>query len=208
MIDIHDREVNVKRFIIIFLAGTAVFLVCYRFTPLGFLLSSAAAVAAVVFIRFIQKAVDRRRMQGAPEFEPTKRAAESVAREGMEKIRMINNLTMKISDNEKAAKIKEFCRIGVEIFDDIKKNPDHIRKAKQFTNYYLDATKKIIDQYAEMVNLKNRTPEMEETVKKIEGMLDSIKDTFAKQLASLMEDDLLDINAEISVLKNTMKLDG
>ncbi|MCU0847724.1 MAG: 5-bromo-4-chloroindolyl phosphate hydrolysis family protein [Spirochaetes bacterium] len=197
-----------KRFMIIFLAGTAVFIVCFKFTPLGFLLSSAAAVAAVVFIRFIQKAVDRRRMQGAPEFEPTKRAAEAVAREGMEKIRMINNLTVKISDNDTAAKIKEFCRIGVEIFDDIKKNPDHIRKAKQFTNYYLDATKKIIDQYAEMVNVKNRTPEMDATVKKIEGMLDSIKDTFAKQLASLMEDDLLDINAEISVLKNTMKLEG
>jgi 5-bromo-4-chloroindolyl phosphate hydrolysis protein len=208
MIDIHDREVKVKRFMIIFLAGTAVFIVCFKFTPLGFLLSSAAAVAAVVFIRFIQKAVDRRRMQGAPEFEPTKRAAEAVAREGMEKIRMINNLTVKISDNDTAAKIKEFCRIGVEIFDDIKKNPDHIRKAKQFTNYYLDATKKIIDQYAEMVNVKNRTPEMDATVKKIEGMLDSIKDTFAKQLASLMEDDLLDINAEISVLKNTMKLEG
>jgi 5-bromo-4-chloroindolyl phosphate hydrolysis protein len=79
---------------------------------------------------------------------------------------------------------------------------------KQFTNYYLDATKKIVEQYADLSLRPNPSAEVTKTLGKIEGMLASIRHTFDRQLGTLMEDRLLDLNAELAVLKNTMKMEG
>jgi 5-bromo-4-chloroindolyl phosphate hydrolysis protein len=199
----------VKKFLILFLAGTAIFAACYQFTILGFLLSSVAGVAGMLLLGSLFRAVERARRRSREEAEPEPaKAADEVVKEGMEKLRLISNATRMIQSNEVAAKIRDICRIGVEIFDDIKKNPAKIRKVKQFTNYYLDATKKIVEQYTELAGRTNRTPEVDQALRKVEDLLDMIRQTFDRQLANLLEDKLLDINTELTVLKNTMKLEG
>ena len=55
---------------------------------------------------------------------------------------------------------------------------------------------------------KDKTKEIDDSLKRVEAMLDSIKDTYSKQLHNLLEDDLLDLNTEISVLEKTMKFEG
>ncbi|MBP7735086.1 MAG: 5-bromo-4-chloroindolyl phosphate hydrolysis family protein [Spirochaetes bacterium] len=197
-----------KRFFILFLIGTAIFAALVRFTLLGFLLSSVAGIVGMMLIGSVFKIYDRasrKREEAKP--APDKAAADLV-REGMEKLRQISNTTRMIQSNEVAAKIRECCKVGVDIFDYIKKNPNKINKVKQFANYYLDATKKIIEQYVELSGRPNRTPEIEQAIQKVEGMLDLIKQTFDRQMANLLEDNLLDINTELTVLKNTMKMEG
>jgi len=198
----------VKRFFILFLVGTAIFAACWQFTVLGFLLSSVAGVAGMMLLGSALKLYDRtkrKREEGRPAPE---KAAGDLVRDGMEKLRQISNTTRMIQSNDVAARIREFCKVGVEIFDYIKKNPGKINKVKQFTNYYLDATKKIIEQYVELSGRRDRTPEIEQALQKVEGMLDLIKQTFDRQMANLLEDNLLDINTELTVLKNTMKMEG
>jgi 5-bromo-4-chloroindolyl phosphate hydrolysis protein len=199
----------VKKFLILFLAGTAIFAACYQFTVLGFLLASVAGVTGMLLLgallRVIERARNRSREAATP--EPVKAAGE-IVKEGMEKLRQISNATRMIQSNEVAVKIRDICRVGVEIFDGIKKNPEKIKKVKQFTNYYLDATKKIVEQYADLSGRTNRTPEVDQALRKVEDLLDMIRQTFDRQLANLLEDRLLDINTELTVLKNTMKLEG
>ncbi len=197
-----------KRFFILFLIGTAIFAALMQFTVLGFLLSSVAGIGGMMLIGSAFKIYDRatrKREEAKP--APDKAAADLV-REGMEKLRQISNTTRMIQSNEVAAKIREFCKVGVDIFDYIKKNPKKINKIKQFANYYLDATKKIIEQYVELSGRPNRTPEIEQASQRVEGMLDLIKQTFDRQMANLLEDNLLDINTELTVLKNTMMMEG
>ena len=167
-----------------------------------------AGLAGLLLAQGVFKLIAAIRKSRAPGPAPSEKAVREVVAEGMEKLRLISNMTRMIPSNDVAARIREICKVGVDIFDDIKKNPDDMKRARQFTIYYLDATKKIIEQYVELSGKKNRTPEMDATIKKIEEMLGPVKATFEKQLANLMEDDLLDINAELSVLKNTMKLEG
>ncbi len=197
-----------KRFFILFLVGTAIFAALMRFTVIGFLLSSVAGIAGMMLIGSAFKIygrATRKREEAKP--APDKAAADLV-REGMEKLRQISNATRMIQSNEVAAKIREFCKVGVDIFDYIKKNPAKINKIRQFTNYYLDATKKIIEQYVELSGRPGKTPEIEQAIQRVEGMLDLIKQTFDRQMANLLEDNLLDINTELTVLKNTMKMEG
>jgi 5-bromo-4-chloroindolyl phosphate hydrolysis protein len=156
-------------------------------------------------IRVIERARKGSREAAVP--EPVKAAGE-VVNEGMEKLRRISNATRMIQSNEVAATIRDICRVGVEIFDGIKKNPGKMNKVKQFTNYYLDATKTIVEQYVELSGRTNRTPEVDQALRKVEDLLGIIRQTFDRQLANLLEDRLLDLNTELTVLKNTMKLEG
>jgi len=135
-------------------------------------------------------------------------ASGKAVREGMEKLKSLRNNTRMITDNTVAGKVQDICKTGADIFDYLGKNPGDIPKARQFINYYLDATEKIVNQYVELSARKDKTREIEDSLKRVEAMLDSIKETYSKQLHNLLEDDLLDLNTEISVLEKTMKFEG
>jgi 5-bromo-4-chloroindolyl phosphate hydrolysis protein len=199
----------VKKIFILFLVGTAVFAALFKFTILGFLLSSVAGVGSMLLlgslISLIQRVREGTRKEAAP---APARAAGDVVKEGMEKLRRISNTARMIQSNEVAGKIREICRVGAEIFDGIKKSPGKIGKVKQFTNYYLDATGKNVEAYAEVANKTNRSPEVEQALRRVEDLLDTIRQTFDRHLANLLEDNLLDTNTELTVLKNTMKMEG
>ncbi len=203
-----ERSIGVKRAFASFLVGTAVFGICFQFTVLGFLLSSVAGATAMVLLNSLLKAVASSRRAAAARETTEKKSADEVVKDGMEKLRLISNAARMIRSNEIAGEIRDICRVGVDIFDYIKKHPDRMGRVKQFTNYYLDATKKIVEQYAELSLKQNPAAEVTKTLVKIEGMLASIRHTFDRQLDTLMEDRLLDLNAELAVLKNTMKMEG
>jgi len=135
-------------------------------------------------------------------------ASEKAVKDGLEKLKNLRNNTRMIINNEVASKVQDICKTGFDIFEYLGKNPGDIPKARQFINYYIDATEKIVNQYIELSARKDKTKEIEESLKKVENMLDSIKDTYSKQLHNLLENDLLDLNTEISVLEKTMKYEG
>ncbi len=182
----------------LFFSGFSAFLV-------AFLLGLAAFIIARRFLKstFEKGEKDESRVK-TPEGEKAQKAYD----EGMKVLTRIRNKTRMIRNNDAAKKIQEICKVGIEIFDDIKKNPSDLRKIKTFINYYLDSTEKIINQYVDLSGRTDVTPDVRESLAKVEGLLDEIKKTFDRQLASLLEDDLLDLNVELEVLKKTMKHEG
>jgi 5-bromo-4-chloroindolyl phosphate hydrolysis protein len=137
---------------------------------------------------------------------PIEERVNEIVKDGMRKLNEIRQQSMHIKNNSVAFKIKDICKVGVEIFDVLKKNPNDVRRAKQFINYYIDATLNIVKRYVELSRKKNPDDEVTKSLEEVENTLDSIKETYEKQLANLYEDDLLDLNTEISLLKKTMKL--
>ncbi len=174
-------------FLVALLLGVAVFIAVRRFLKSAFAGNKKEEPAAKT-----------------PEGEKAKKAYD----DGIKVLTRIRNRTRMVRNNEAAKKIQDICKVGFEIFEDIKKNPSDLRKIKTFTNYYMDSTEKIINQYVELSGRQDTTPEVRESLEKVEGLLDEIKKTFDKQLASLLEDDLLDLNVELEVLKKTMKHEG
>lgn len=133
---------------------------------------------------------------------------EKAVKEGSERLRNIRAQTRLITNNDVAEKIQDICKTGLDIFDYIQKNPGDLTKAKQFINYYLDTTEKIVTKYVELISKKEGNSEIDAAVSNVESVLDSIKETYTKQLHNLLEDDLLDLNTEIKVLEKTIKLEG
>ena len=80
---------------------------------------------------------------------PAEERAKEIVRDGMRKLSEIRQQSIHIKKNTVAFQIKDICKVGVEIFDVLKKNPGDVRRAKQFINYYLDATLNIVKRYVQ-----------------------------------------------------------
>ena len=129
-------------------------------------------------------------------------------REGGEKISELKSLSPRISSSSIRAKFDAIVGAGEDIVDDLKKNPKDIRAARQFLNYYLDATIKIVTRYADLSEKGLTTSDIQDSLRKVESMLDTIRAAFEKQHARLLEDDVLDLDAEMSLLKQTIQMEG
>ena len=154
------------------------------------------------------RAVQDRGVKKTPGFLFADIEAEKTVRQGIEKLRNVRNLTLKITSNDVAKQIQDICKTGAEIFEYIRKNPDDLKKAKQFINYYLDTTEKIVNRYVQLSAAKEKSSEVDASLKKVEATLASIDETYKKQLHNLLENDVLDLNTEIKVLETTMKMGG
>ena len=113
-----------------------------------------------------------------------------------------------ITDKAAGAKVAEIAKLVERILDDIRKDPKDLRNARQFLGYYLDATIKIVERYVELSaqGLKDRS--VQASLRKVEGMLETIRAAFEKQLAMLLSDDVLDLDTEIGLLEKTIRMEG
>ena len=106
---------------------------------------------------------------------------------------------------EKAERIRQSI---TKILDYLKKNPGKVKHAHSFFTYYLETTALILQKYLELSGQKLNDPEIAGTLQKVEGLLDTLADSFDKQLSRLMENEVMDLESEISLLESTIKSEG
>jgi 5-bromo-4-chloroindolyl phosphate hydrolysis protein len=185
------------------LIGGGVFVVTYFLLQLGFIVSlvfTVAGYAAAIFLVFPSKKEEK-----AAELEDMLR---SVLKEGEDKLKLMRSLAYKVKSNTMRLKIDEMCNIGHQIFETVKKKPRDVRSVQQFSSYYLDTTIKIIKKYIELSAHTSYSAEIERAVKKVESTLGNAQLAFQKQLENLVRDDVLDLDTEMSVLEETLELEG
>ncbi|MFC1669111.1 5-bromo-4-chloroindolyl phosphate hydrolysis family protein [Spirochaetota bacterium] len=200
------------------ITGIGTFILIKTLLGAGFgiwLISFFSGVAVFILVRRLLKILANKLEKGKKENKkgngvsgtPSQRNKKMID-DGIRRVVGIRNKTRLIKSNEVARNIQDICKVGIEIFNHVKNSPEEIKKIRQFNNYYLDTTEKIVSQYIDLSNKREGAAEIEESLKKVELLLDPIKKTFDKQLANLLENDLLDLDVEISVLEKTMKMEG
>ena len=194
------------RFLLSLLLATASSYVFYDFIYSKVILAILIWIIIYIVSWRVLRSIHERRAKKAAGFQFEDIATEKTIRQGIENLRSIRGMTLKIASNEVAKQIQDICRTGAEIFEYIRKNPGDLKKAKQFINYYLDATEKIVNRYVQLSSAKDKSAEVDASLKKVEETLASIDETYKKQLNNLLENDVLDLNTEIKVLETTMKM--
>lgn len=193
------------RFPLSLIAGTAFFIYLKEMIS-GFLSFLIACLVYFLTYRLIKYITNKSK---TPDIKTVKNPdTEEIIKGGLQKLKQIRNSTVMIKNNDSAAKIKEICTTGFEILEHLQKYPEDLKKAKPFLNYYLVTTEKIVNRYTELCSKKERSEEIEKAIENVETVLYSINETYKKQLNNLLEDDLLDLSVEISVLEKTMKLEA
>lgn len=138
---------------------------------------------------------------GNPELDAVLR----VGRESVAKIQQIND---EIPDFKLSAKLKQIEILTASIIDQVERKPDKLKEVRQFMNYYLPTTIRLLEQYVQLQNVGLKGENIDSGMQKIEAMLDKVIVAFQKQLDGLFERDVVDITADIQVMEQMMAAQG
>lgn len=119
-------------------------------------------------------------------------------------LEMVSN----IDDDTIKTNLREINETVTKIIKTIEKNPDKVRLLKNFFDYYLPVTVKLVDRYDEFENQRLSSDEIKKLNESSIKTISEINDVFKKFLNSLYESDVVDTNVEIKVLNSMLKSDG
>lgn len=100
--------------------------------------------------------------------------------------------------------VQQLVGICRQMFDYIKKTPQKVRQTRQFMNYYLPTTIKLLQSYDELSREPVKGDNIRGVMTKIEDNMATIVDAFQRELNNLYQDKALDISVDIEVLQNMM----
>ncbi len=135
-------------------------------------------------------------------------ALKSLMNEGLADL----NAIRRGATNSKEPTIREnanqLYRTGVRIYEYLKDNPDKIPVARRFLTYYLDTAAGILDKYIKLEKTGVVNQNMFTLTRQTENALLTLDEAFKKQFSNLVTNEVIDIEADIQLLEQTLKLEG
>lgn len=125
--------------------------------------------------------------------------------EAEDKLKKMHYQAGKISKPEIRKRFQELYRIGCRIIDKLDKEPAKIPSARQFLNYYLDASLNIVQRYVELQSHQDYLEDAPNAMRESEEILDLLEKAYQKQLDKLFTNDFMDLDAELRVLKQEIE---
>ena len=146
--------------------------------------------------------------QPQPETSSGNAELDAVLQQGQAAVRRIQELNDEIPEFMLSGQVKQLEILTQKIFAYVKQHPENLKQIRQFLNYYLPTTIKLLEKYVVLQNQGLRTGNIDEGMTRIENMLEKIIAAFQHQLDSLFENEVVDITAEIRVMEKMMASEG
>ena len=139
--------------------------------------------------------------------QPEEKKEEAVSRNEriLRQIRADNDLIADVEVSRKIDRIEDLTR---KIFAILDQRPEKEAQLYNFMNYYLPTTLKALESYARLEAQGIETDSIREAKQKINHALDELADGYEKQLDKLFADDVVDITADIDVMRKMLHKDG
>ena len=133
---------------------------------------------------------------------------DAVIKQGRQSVKRIQEINDDIPDFKISAQLKQIEILTASVIDQVEKKEDKLKQVRQFMNYYLPTTIKLLEQYVQLQNVGLKGENITAAMTQIEDMLDKVIVAFQKQLDSLFERDVVDITADIQVMEQMMASQG
>ena len=167
------------------------------------LLSAGIYVAMTMLIKPVRK-IGNVNLEIMPEGEALGRKLEE-AREDFESIRVSMD---SIEDPELKKESERLHRTAGTILAYLEENPQKIPQARRFIDYYQDTASALLKKYVKLQEKGLRTREAMALMTQTRQAMETLNRAFEKQLEKLMQNELFDMEADIRLLKQTMKMEG
>ena len=167
------------------------------------LLSAGIYVAMTMLIKPVRK-IGNVNLEIMPEGEALGRKLEE-AREDFESIRVSMD---SIEDPELKKESERLHRTAGTILAYLEENPQKILQARRFIDYYQDTASALLKKYVKLQEKGLRTREAMALMTQTRQAMETLNRAFEKQLEKLMQNELFDMEADIRLLKQTMKMEG
>ena len=129
-------------------------------------------------------------------------------RKAQDMVKKIRDISTKLESNELVKNTKHICNTSDKIINTVIEKPEKIKKIRNFLNYYLPVTYRILERYDEIENQKLNTKESIKFMTSVEEMIVKIKVAFEQQLTNIYQTEMIDTDAELKVFETMLKSDG
>ena len=120
-------------------------------------------------------------------------------------VKILKDISTKIESKELVKNTKEICNTSEKIINTVIDKPEKIKKVRNFLNYYLPVTTRILERYDEIENQKLTTSETKRFMNSVEEMVAKIKVAFEQQLSNIYQTEMIDTDAELKVFETMLK---
>lgn len=182
------------------ISGGLAFLVFLLILKIHPLLAALAAVAVFAGVTLLVPP-EKKKKPG----DNLRELMNSTLEEGYKKLAELRSYAARIKKASMKSDIEVLCLNFENIMEEYKSNPD---KFKVILGYYLESITSIVGKYAELTGTGIGTAETEAAVLKCEKIVKTANETLTNRLEDRLEENAIDLNAEISVLEKTLKTEG
>jgi 5-bromo-4-chloroindolyl phosphate hydrolysis protein len=120
------------------------------------------------------------------------------------RVASIEEANTRINNPELSERLTRITDSARKILAVIEEDPRDLRRARKFLNTYLEGAHKVTQGYARSVELTSSTT-LNENFRKVLG---TIEEVFAEQYEKLLENDVLDLDVQIEVLRIQLEREG
>lgn len=119
----------------------------------------------------------------------------------------IKRSIVKIGDMQVKNEAEKLSETAAAIIEYLENNPSKIRQARQFIDYYQDCASKLLSKYIGLQDANIETAEIIKLKKDTRSALSTLNKAFSGQFEKLMRGELTDMQAEIELLEQTVKME-
>ena len=102
----------------------------------------------------------------------------------------------------------ELIDIAGNILKFLTDNPRKIPSARRYIDYYQETAANVLENYVELQDTRLLTDESEKIFQNTAEAVLTLKDAFRMQFQKLMQNELMDMEADLSLLRQTLRSEG
>lgn len=201
----NDFRQNIAAIISAGAAG-AVFVLLLFLLEWSVLIDIPVAVGTYAGLYLITK--PRRRIGGVDiDFIENGEELEQKLLEAKEDYDSIKKSIVKIGDMQVKNEAEKLSETSAAIIEYLENNPAKIRHARQFIDYYQDTASKLLSKYIGLQDANIETEEIIQLKKDTRSAFATLNKAFNGQFEKLMRGELTDMQVEIELLEQTVKME-
>lgn len=188
--------------ILVALGSSIVFVFWFIILDLGLVLSIFGTVVCGIGAWFLVPKKNKAEIEAE--------TVETAIAAGYVKLRNIERLEKGMSAIHPRAKayVQKIIVLIGKILQDLKDDPKDYAQARQFLTFYLDSTINIITKYMEISKHNVTDEKIKTSLLKVEEMLKTLSDAYEVQLTKLLQNEVMDLDIELDLLKQSIKTEG
>ena len=123
-------------------------------------------------------------------------------------MQVIHRASQSGHDPQIALKAKKLHELGSRLLTYLGDNPKKISSARRFFSFYLDTGANILTKYMDLMASNPDSPQVQRLTPETARALDVLHDAFMTQFNKLVQNEVMDVEADIDLLEKTLHLEG
>ena len=120
----------------------------------------------------------------------------------------INQTMKQLRDGQLHYQMQQLQKISNNILHYLRKNPQKIPMARRFIDYYQDTTASMLDKYVDLEHTQLQTENVQQIKARTKTMLMNMTQPYQEAFEHLLNDQIMDMDAELKVMQESIKADG